>query len=188
MKKLIPGKPSSNITQDVLVIMEVSPSHCSLREEESKEEIVQNICDNRSNISAISFKANGKETRYVGSKGKHHVFRDGDPNQKENKGEHNKTVAVTRVFFIITVVYCCSFFPHVAHNIAAFLNEEFIPNLSFKGTVAYQMFRWSFLINNIANPIIYIIYDRKLMGEVRMFCRSCLGICRKIQRRDDNAA
>ncbi|KAL3858563.1 hypothetical protein ACJMK2_013148, partial [Sinanodonta woodiana] len=181
MKKSIPGKPFNNIGHEDLTIFEVSPSHCSLREEESREETVQSICDSRSNISTISFKDNEEETRSVESQGKPNVSSKRDPQQKDNESKVNKTVAVTRVFFIITVVYCCSFLPYFSLCIVAFLNKEFIPNLSFEGTVAYQIFRWTFFINNMANPIIYTVYDRKLKDEIRILVRSCLGRCRKIQ-------
>ncbi|KAL3858423.1 hypothetical protein ACJMK2_013014 [Sinanodonta woodiana] len=181
MKKVFSRKPPNAIAQDDLVTFELTPSHCSLREEESKRGIVQNISDNRSNITAISFKAKGQESRSVGSKGKPHLFSEGNLNQKDNEGKQNKTVAVTRVFFIITLVYCCSFLPHFALKIAAFINKEFIPNLSFAGTVAFQIFRWTFFINNMVNPIIYIVYDRKFMGEVRLLCRSCIGIFLNVQ-------
>ncbi|KAL3858428.1 hypothetical protein ACJMK2_013019 [Sinanodonta woodiana] len=181
MKKIISRKPPKTIAQDDLVRFEFTTSHCSLREEDSTGEIVQTICDSRSYISTISSKANEQETRSFRSKGKHHVFKDGDISQKENESKRKKTVAVTRVFFIITVVYFCSFLPHFALRIAAFLNKEFIPSLSFAGTVAYQMFRWTFFINNMANPIIYTVYDRKFIGEVRLLCTYCLGVCLNVQ-------
>ncbi|KAL3858539.1 hypothetical protein ACJMK2_013124 [Sinanodonta woodiana] len=176
MKKKFPRKSPKNSSQDDLVITESKPSHSSLNEEESKEEIVvQNICDNRSNISDISFKANGQETRSVENKGKQNVLSEGDHNQKDNESKHNRTDAITRAFFIITVVYCCSLFPHLTLHVYAFLNKDFIPGLSFEWTVVYQIFRWTFFINNMANPIIYTVYDRKLMGEIRILVSSCLG-------------
>ncbi|KAL3858427.1 hypothetical protein ACJMK2_013117 [Sinanodonta woodiana] len=178
MKKIISRKPLNTIELDDFVTFELTPSHCSLREEESKGEIVEMISDNRSNISC---KAYGQETRSVGSKGKHHVLSDGDSQQKDNGSKQNKTVAVTRVFFIITVVYCCSLFPYFVLRIVAFLNKEFIPSLSFAETVAYQIFRWIVFFNNMANPIIYTVYDRKFIGEVRLLCRSCLGVCLNVQ-------
>ncbi|KAL3858422.1 hypothetical protein ACJMK2_013013 [Sinanodonta woodiana] len=181
MRKKFPRKFPKNSSQDDLVITESKPSHSSLREEESKGEIVQNICDNRSNISDISFKANGQETRSVDNEGKQTVLSEGDANQKDNECKHNRTDAITRAFFIITVVYCCSLFPHLALHVYAFINKEFVPGLSFEWTVVYQMFRWTFFINNMANPIIYTVYDRKLMGEIRILARSCLGRCLKLQ-------
>ncbi|KAL3858425.1 hypothetical protein ACJMK2_013016 [Sinanodonta woodiana] len=181
MKKNISRKNPQNISQDDLVITESSPSHSSLRDEESKEEIVQNICDNRYNISDISCKANGQETRSVENKGKQSVLSEGDHNHKDNESKHKRTVAITRAFFLITVVYFCSLFPHLALHVYTFIDKKFIPNLSPEGTVAYQIFRWTFFINNMANPIIYTVYDRKLMGEIRILVRSCIGRCLKLQ-------
>ncbi|KAK3588840.1 hypothetical protein CHS0354_035978 [Potamilus streckersoni] len=85
MKKKISRKPPNHISQDDLVTVEFFPSECSPKKEESKEEKVQNIYDDRSNISIISFKANGQEKQSTDSKGKTHVFCEGGPNQKENE-------------------------------------------------------------------------------------------------------
>ncbi|KAL3858540.1 hypothetical protein ACJMK2_013125 [Sinanodonta woodiana] len=133
-------KTTKKILQSDLANIEFPPCNCSLKEDESKEEIVQNICDNRLDISRISTKPNGEETKSVESKGKPHVFRARNLNQNE-EGKQEKTVAVTRLFFIITVVYFCSFIPPFALGFATFLNKEFKSSLSFAGTVAYQMFR-----------------------------------------------
>ncbi|KAL3858414.1 hypothetical protein ACJMK2_013005 [Sinanodonta woodiana] len=90
---------------------------------------------------------------------------DGKGNKKYK--EHNKTIVFTRIFFIITVVIFISFCPHWAPRFADFINKDFLANLSFAESVAYQTFRWSFFINSIANPIIYGFYDRKFRHEVR---------------------
>ncbi|KAL3858415.1 hypothetical protein ACJMK2_013131 [Sinanodonta woodiana] len=89
-----------------------------------------------------------------------------DKGNRKNK-ERNKTIAFTRIFFIITVLLFISFCPHWALRFADFINKDFLANLSFAESVAYQTFRWSFFINSIANPIIYGFYDRKFRHEVR---------------------
>ncbi|KAL3858560.1 hypothetical protein ACJMK2_013145 [Sinanodonta woodiana] len=179
MKKSLSRRPQNNILESDMANIEFHPCNCSHREEEVNGEIVQNICHNKPDIYRISKKPNGQETQPDESKGERHAFRERGRDQNDER-KQNKMVAVTRVFFIITLVYFCSFVPPFALGFAAFLNKEFTPSLSFAGTVAYQMFRWTFFINNIANPIIYAVYDKKFMGEVRVLCRSFLGCCLKI--------
>ncbi|KAL3858416.1 hypothetical protein ACJMK2_013130 [Sinanodonta woodiana] len=97
--------------------------------------------------------------------------KDGKGNKKNR--ERNKTIAFTRIFFIITVVLIISFCPHWGLRFADFINKDFLANLSFAEIVAYQTFRWSFFINSIANPIIYGLYDRTFKHEVHiMFGRA----------------
>ncbi|KAK3588841.1 hypothetical protein CHS0354_035979 [Potamilus streckersoni] len=123
--------------------------------------------ENRS-ISILSSKCKGgTEIMEVDIKQKYNIMnKNGDKEKKKNK-ERLKTIAFTRIFFIITVVLFCSFLPNWALRLADFLNKDFLQKLSFPEIVAYQTFRWSFFINSMANPIIYGFCDRKFRQEIR---------------------
>ncbi|KAL3858408.1 hypothetical protein ACJMK2_012999 [Sinanodonta woodiana] len=161
----------------------------SRKEETTKGGMFQNISDNISNIAAKSFEEIGQGNQSVASVSKNYVFKEVNTNRKETEKKQSRTVAITRVLFIITVVFFCSYLPHLALRTAAFLNKNLLPNLSFAGMSAYQTFRWTFFINNMANPLIYGIYDRKFKQEVLKLWKSCYGTCCKHnQGRDDDQA
>lgn len=192
MKKIISPKIQTNVSETDSVTKtqttEFSCSQQSQKEETTKTGIFPNICDDRSNISAKSFE-NRQGKQSFASVSKRYVLKEVNTNKNDSEKKQNRTVAITRVLFIITVVYFCSYLPHLALRTAAFLNKNLLPNLSFAGMLAYQTFRWTFFINNMANPIIYGLYDRKFMREVRTLFRSCLATCfKQNQRRDGDLA
>ncbi|KAL3858419.1 hypothetical protein ACJMK2_013010 [Sinanodonta woodiana] len=153
------------------------------KDNKSGRGLVENICDYKSENSEISLGENGQETKSAASKSKCSEFKEQNTSTNDSAKKPNRTVDITRVLFIITVVYFCSFLPHLALRTVAFLNKNFLPNLSFAGNVAYQTFRWTFYINSMANPIIYGFYDSKFVREVRMLRRSCLARCLKYNQR-----
>ncbi|KAL3858082.1 hypothetical protein ACJMK2_012696 [Sinanodonta woodiana] len=87
--------------------------------------------------------------------------------KEKRRKKRQKTIAITRTLCIITVVFVCSFLPHLALRLTSFLNKNFLKNLPFSGIAAYQTFRWTFFINSMANPIIYGFRDRKFSREVK---------------------
>ncbi|KAK3588844.1 hypothetical protein CHS0354_035982 [Potamilus streckersoni] len=181
MKKILSPKIQTNFSETDSATKtqttEFSCSQQSQKEETTKGGIFQKVCDDRSNISVKSLS--------VASVSKNYVLKELNTNTQDNEKNKSRTVAITRVLFIITVVYFCSYLPHLALRTAAFLNKNLLPNLSFAEMLAYQTFRWTFFINNMANPIIYGLYDRKFMKEVRKLCRLCLAICFKQNQRRD---
>ncbi|KAK3588843.1 hypothetical protein CHS0354_035981 [Potamilus streckersoni] len=181
MKKIMSPKIQTNFSETDSATKtqttEFSCSQQSQKEDTTKGGIFQKFCDDRSNIPVKSLS--------VASVSKNHVLMELNTKTQDNEKNQSRTVAITRVLFIITVVYFCSYLPHLALRTAAFLNKNLLPNLSFAGMLAYQTFRWTFFINNMANPIIYGLYDRKFMKEVRKLCRSCLAICFKQNQRRD---
>ncbi|KAL3858402.1 hypothetical protein ACJMK2_012993 [Sinanodonta woodiana] len=94
---------------------------------------------------------------------------------------HSKTIRITRIIFMITAVFTCSFLPYVVFNIIAALGfrKSLLDNISFSGMVAYKLFINIFFISNVTNPVIYGLCDRKFMNEIcRLYTYIC-GLCLK---------
>ena len=79
----------------------------------------------------------------------------------------DRSKRTTFMLFMITVVFFCSFVPHLILKIVTFMKPGFVPNITFAGKVAYNTFIWCFFINNMANPIIYGYCDRRFREEIR---------------------
>ncbi|KAL3858403.1 hypothetical protein ACJMK2_012994 [Sinanodonta woodiana] len=188
MKKLIFLTCHNNMPETD-TMAKTQTTEFSQKEETTKGGKFQNTSDNISNNAAKSFEEIGHGKQSVASVSKHYVFKEVNTKGKDTQKKQSRTVAITRVLFIITVVFFCSYLPHLALRTAAYLNKNLLPNLSFAGMLAYQTFRWTFFINNMANPIIYGLYDRKFKQEVRKLWRSCFRTCFKHnQGRDDDLA
>ncbi|KAL3858374.1 hypothetical protein ACJMK2_012965 [Sinanodonta woodiana] len=87
-------------------------------------------------------------------------------NAHQKKG-FKKADKTTLVLFLITIIFCVSFLPHLILRICEFLNKSFVSDMTFLGKVMYNIFRWSFFINHMANPIMYGLYDQKYKSELQ---------------------
>ncbi|KAH3713139.1 uncharacterized protein LOC127858738 [Dreissena polymorpha] len=81
------------------------------------------------------------------------------------KGPSLRTKQVTLMLFIITVVFVVSFIPHLVLMVTISIKPDFLKVVSPAGIAVYNLFLRSFVINNIANPIIYGFCDKKFRGE-----------------------
>ena len=88
-------------------------------------------------------------------------------NPKPSGKQTDRSKRTTFMLFMITLVFFCSFVPHLIVKIVTFVNPNFIPNMTFGGKVVYNTFIWCFFINNMANSIIYSFCDRRFRGEIR---------------------
>ncbi|KAL3858417.1 hypothetical protein ACJMK2_013008 [Sinanodonta woodiana] len=168
---------------------EVSCSQPYQKDDKSRRGLVENISDYKSENLEISLGENGQGTNSTESKSKCCELNEENKTTKDCTTKQLRNLVITRVLFIITVVFVCSYVPHLALLTAAFLNKNLLSNLSFAGTVTYQIFRWTFFINNVANPIIYGFYDSKFVREVRILRRSFLAHILKYNlRRNGNAS
>ncbi|KAK3606440.1 hypothetical protein CHS0354_041381 [Potamilus streckersoni] len=70
-----------------------------------------------------------------------------------------------KIMLIMTVVFFASFLPHLFLSIIAMKRKDISPNLSLTEKATYQIFSWSFYINNVAFPIIYGFCDAKFIKE-----------------------
>ncbi|XP_045181236.2 uncharacterized protein LOC123540349 [Mercenaria mercenaria] len=86
-----------------------------------------------------------------------------------NKGPSLRTKQVTFMLFIITVVFILSFIPHLVLMVINSMNPFFVKDMSPTGIAFYNIFLRSFVINNMANPIIYGFCDKKFRSECAEF-------------------
>lgn len=81
-----------------------------------------------------------------------------------------KTIRITKILFVITMVYTLSVTPHFLVMITIFLKEDFLSSMGPIGASVYQIAIRSFLINAVANPIIYGCIDKKFRAEFGKVC------------------
>lgn len=86
-----------------------------------------------------------------------------------NGGPSLRTKQVTFMLFIITVVFILSFIPHLVLMVINSMNPNFVTDMTPPGIAIYNIFLRSFVINNMANPIIYGFCDKKFRSECAEF-------------------
>lgn len=81
------------------------------------------------------------------------------------------TARVTIMLFTVSMVFALSFIPHLALMIVTAHNEHFLENMSEGQVMVYQIFLRSFILNNVANPFVYLFCDSKFRKICKEFCR-----------------
>lgn len=95
-------------------------------------------------------------------------------NSKDSDNRRQKqSQRITLILFTITAVFVLSFIPHLSLKTVAFLRKDYLVDLPHSQLVAYNLFVWSFFINNIANPIIYGFCEPNFRKEFKKLYR-CL--------------
>ena len=89
-------------------------------------------------------------------------------------GPSGRTRKVTMMLFIITIVFVLSFIPHLSIIIWLAVRPSVIDDLSSPSIIVYNIFFRSFVINNMANPIIYGFVDKKFRAECSDFVLNIL--------------
>ncbi|XP_045180518.2 uncharacterized protein LOC123539805 [Mercenaria mercenaria] len=93
--------------------------------------------------------------------------------QQQPKPKNMKTTArVTLMLFTVSMVFAIAFVPHLALMIVTAEKEDFLDSMNKTEIMVYQIFLRSFILNNVANPIIYLFCDSK-------FRKLCKGFLRK---------
>lgn len=82
-----------------------------------------------------------------------------------NGGPSLRTRQVTFMLFMITVVFILSFIPHLILMVLITMDPNFTDDFSPFMIALYNFFLRSFVINNMANPIIYSFCDKKFRAE-----------------------
>lgn len=77
---------------------------------------------------------------------------------------------LTLMMFIITLVYVLSAVPHLSLQMISFLNPNFLPSLTFKQLFIYNIFLYSYFVNNVANPAIYGLCDKRFLKKLKQMC------------------
>lgn len=87
------------------------------------------------------------------------------------------TKEITKMLFIVTIVFILSFLPHLILMILNATSPGVLTNLSPVGVIFYNIFLRTFVINNMANPIVYYVCltsFRTLSAEkLRSLCCLC---------------
>ncbi|KAH3713136.1 alpha-2Db adrenergic receptor-like [Dreissena polymorpha] len=132
----------------------------------------QDACDNKRN-KAIRIKDRSKSPSPViavltaDKKVTNHEISKPESNRGSMsiKGPSLRTKQVTLMLFIITVVFVVSFVPHLVLMVTISIKSDFLKVMSPAGVAVYNLFLRSFVINNMANPIIYGFCDKKFRAE-----------------------
>ncbi|KAL3889965.1 hypothetical protein ACJMK2_002279 [Sinanodonta woodiana] len=75
------------------------------------------------------------------------------------------TRKITKMMFTITLVFIVSYLPHLCIAILDAVDSHFWDDLSSNELVVYDMLLRTYLINNMANPIIYGFWDIRFRKE-----------------------
>jgi hypothetical protein len=86
-----------------------------------------------------------------------------------------RTVRITGMLFMITLIYVISFLPHLVLLILEFMDPVSFENLSPLAFTGYNFLLRSYFINNIANPFVYGFLDPKFRYEVLFLCKSIMN-------------
>lgn len=76
-------------------------------------------------------------------------------------------IKVTKMLFVITIVYFISFIPHLVLMNIVLLDEHFLISLDGIQAGIYYIGLRSFLINAVANPFVYNFMDKKFRKECK---------------------
>ncbi|XP_053383516.1 orexin/Hypocretin receptor type 1-like [Mercenaria mercenaria] len=89
-----------------------------------------------------------------------------------------RTARVTLMLFTVSMVFVIAFVPHLALMIVTAEKEDSLDTLNEIEIMVYQIFLRSFILNNVANPIIYLFCDSKFRKLCKDFIRKYI-ICNR---------
>ena len=95
-------------------------------------------------------------------------------NQRTRDKHKARTTRTNVMFLYITVIFFFSYMPHFTLKILAFAISDFTSALPVTSKVLYHIVVWSFFINNVANPLVYFIFDLNFRVTVKSFYRTLL--------------
>ena len=94
---------------------------------------------------------------------------------KSMSKRQKRTVRITGMLFMITLIYIISYLPHLVLLILEFMDPDSFENLSPWTFTGYNFLLRSYFINNMANPIVYGFLDPKFRFEVVFLFKNCLN-------------
>lgn len=92
-------------------------------------------------------------------------------NSKFKSKKHIRTIRITTMLFIITVIFVISFLPYLIISILNGMDEHFWNDMSSGELVIINLLMRTYFINNMVNPIVYWFLDKKFKQEVCRFFR-----------------
>ncbi|XP_052076263.1 cholecystokinin receptor type A-like [Mytilus californianus] len=87
--------------------------------------------------------------------------------------KQRRSLRITGMLSLITVVFVISFLPYLVISILNGLDESFWENMTNNKILIYNFLLRTYFINNMANPIIYGFLDEKFRSEVRKMFKCC---------------
>ncbi|XP_063425338.1 cholecystokinin receptor type A-like [Mytilus trossulus] len=87
--------------------------------------------------------------------------------------KQRRSLRITGMLSLITVVFVISFLPYLVISILNGLEENFWENMTNNKLLIYNFLLRTYFINNMANPIIYGFLDEKFRSEVRKMFKCC---------------
>ncbi|XP_045182139.2 uncharacterized protein LOC123540880 [Mercenaria mercenaria] len=87
-------------------------------------------------------------------------------NERYIQDQNRHTKEITKMLFIVTVVFILAFLPHLVLMLMNAVRPQTLRELSPAGVVVYTFFLRTFVINNMANPIVYFV----CLGTFRSMC------------------
>ena len=95
----------------------------------------------------------------------------GSGNSKFKSKKHIRTIRITTMLFIITVIFVISFLPYLIISILNGMDDHFWNDMSTGELVIINLLMRTYFINNMVNPIVYWFLDKKFKQEVYRFFR-----------------
>ncbi|XP_052251181.1 D(2) dopamine receptor A-like [Dreissena polymorpha] len=97
------------------------------------------------------------------------------------KGKEKHTRKITLMMLTITIVFIVTYLPFIAISMVDAIDDDFWNALSDFEVVFYDLILRIYLLNNIANPIIYSFMDVKFRREVVKILKGIFGctVCDK---------
>lgn len=92
--------------------------------------------------------------------------------------KQKRTMRITAMLFVITVIFIISFLPYLIISVLDAVDVEFWNDMPIGELVIFNLLMRTYFINNMINPIIYWFLDHKFKEEVaRLFkdIRKCKG-------------
>ncbi|XP_045182565.2 orexin receptor type 2-like [Mercenaria mercenaria] len=103
-------------------------------------------------------------------------------NDRYIQAQNKYTKEITKMLFIVTVVFILAFLPHLVLMLTNALRPQTFRELSPAGVIAYTFFLRTFVINNMANPIVYFV----CLGTFRSMCfHKFRKICRCLNSKEN---
>ena len=94
------------------------------------------------------------------------------PYRDHTSGTANRT---SLMFLCITAIFFLSYIPHLLLKIVVFTVKDFYVDLSQTAQIMYNTFIWCFFINNVANPVVFLIFDRTFRQNLKAFYKRVIS-------------
>lgn len=144
-------------------IMDETDQDCHINDTAKGTTVYTRGCTNEVNDNTIQ-KRKAKQNYH---KKKNFIKRSFTKSAKFAELRDASIIRVTKMLFVITIVYFLSFIPHLVLMNIVLLDEHFLTSLDGLLAGIYYIGLRSFLINAVANPLVYNFMDKKFRKECK---------------------